>query len=231
MPEKVVGILGGMGPEAAIDLFQKIVAATPASTDQEHLHIIVDSNTKIPSRQAALLEGGEDPTPMLQATARNLQKAGADFLVVACNSAHPYYEQIVASVWIPVLHIADETVAEAVRRYPGLKAVGVLGASGAIRLRVYQERFEGRGIRALVPSDDDQEIVQRTIFGVKAGEKGPEARARILDVAEKLAAAGAQLVLAACTELPLVLRDGDLSVPVLDPTQLLAEAAVRYARR
>jgi len=229
MPEKVVGILGGMGPEATVDLFQKIVAATPARTDQKHLHIIIDCNAKIPSRQAAL-EGGEDPTPALQATARNLQKAGADFIVIPCNSAHNYYDRIVQAVWIPVLHIADEAVAEAVRRYPDLKVVGVLGATASIKMRLYQERFEARGIKALTVSEEDQEIVQGAIDRVKAGDKGPEVQSRVREMAEKLAARGAQLLLTACTELPLVLHDGDASVPVLDPTQMLAEAAVRFAR-
>ncbi len=230
MAEKTVGILGGMGPEATVDLFQKIVAATPASTDQEHLHIVIDNNPKIPSRQAAVLEGGEDPTPLLVSTARNLESAGADFLVMPCNAAHIFYQPVAEAVHIPVLHIADETVAEALRRYPDLQTVGILASTATIRLRLYHDRFESRGIAAISPSDEDQELVQAAIFSVKAGDKGPAIREKVQGVAERLAARGARLLVTACTELPLVLRDGDASVPVLDPTQTLAEAAVRFAR-
>ncbi len=230
MEEKIVGIVGGMGPEATADLFRKILAATPAKTDQEHLHIIIDCNSKIPSRPAALLEGGLDPTPLLQSTARNLERAGADFLVVACNTAHLFYDRIVEVVRIPVLHIVDEAISEAQRRYQGLRAVGILAGRGAVRLRLYQDRLEAKGISAVVPSNEDQETVGSVINSVKAGDKGPAVRAKIREVAERVARAGAQVVFTGCTELPLVLEDGDAVVPVLDPTQALAEAAVRFAR-
>ncbi len=229
MGEKIVGIMGGMGPEATVDLFRKILAATPAKSDQEHLHILIDCNSKIPSRPKALLEGGPDPTPLLQSTARNLELAGADFLVVACNTAHLFYDRIVEAVRIPVLHIADEAIGEAQRRYPGLRSVGVLAGRGAIRLRLYQDRLEVKGIKAIVPSDEDQEIVVSVIYSVKAGDKGPAVREKIRQVAERLGREGAQAVFTGCTELPLVLEDGDVNVRVVDPSQVLAEAAVRFA--
>lgn len=230
MREKVIGILGGMGPEATIDLFRKIVESTPARSDQEHLRIIIDNNPKIPDRTAALLHGGEDPTPLLRATARNLERAGADLLVMPCNSAHLFYDRIAEAVSIPILHIADEAVEEALRRFPGIQAVGILATTATARLGLYHRRFEARGIRALSPSDADQEIVHGVIFSVKAGDKGAAVRERIRGVAESMAARGAQLLLTACTELPLILQDGDVSVPVLDPTLALARAAVRHAR-
>ncbi len=228
--EKVIGILGGMGPEATVDLFRKIVEATPATRDQEHLRILIDCNPKIPSRPAALLKGGPDPTPLLQETARGLERAGAEVLLVACNTAHLFHDRLVAAVRIPVLHIVDEAVAEAVRRHPRLRSVGILAGGAAIRLRLYQDRLEAKAIRAIIPSEQDQESVISVIYSVKAGDKGPEVRARIREVAEHLARAGAELLFTGCTELPLVLQDGDVSVPVLDPTEILARAAVRFAR-
>ncbi len=228
--EKVIGIVGGMGPEATVDLFRKIVEATPAKRDQEHLRILIDCNPKIPSRPAALLKGGPDPTPLLQETARGLERAGAEVLLVACNTAHLFHDRLVAAVRIPVLHIVDEAVAEAVRRYPRLRSVGILAGGAAIRLRLYQDRLEAKAIRAIIPSEQDQESVISVIYSVKAGDKGPEVRARIREVAEHLARAGAELLFTGCTELPLVLQDGDVGVPVLDPTEILARAAVRFAR-
>ncbi len=230
MAEKIVGILGGMGPEATVDLFAKIVAATPASTDQEHLHIIIDNNAKIPSRQAKLLGNGDDPTPLLQSTASNLERAGADFIVIACNTAHFFFDRIVEAVQIPVLHIADETVDEVLRRFPETRTVGVLASTATARLRLYHDRLQARGLQAISPAESDQEILQSAIFSVKAGDKGPAVREKVSGVAERLAAQGAQVLLTACTELPLVLQDGDVKVPVVDPTQVLAAAVVRFAR-
>ncbi len=230
MADKTIGIMGGMGPEAGADLFLKILAATPATMDQEHLHVILDSNAKTPSRVAALLEGGEDPTPMLQGSARRLEQAGADLLVIACNTAHFFHSRVVEAVDIPVLHIADETVETVLRRYPGVKSVGVLGSDATVELGLYHGKLEARGLKGISPSVEDQWIVQTAIDSVKAGDKGSTVRERMREVAERMAAQGAELLLTACTELPLLLQDGDVSVPVLDPTQALAEAAVRLAR-
>lgn len=230
MAEKTIGILGGMGPEATVDLFAKIVAATPARIDQEHLRIVIDNNPKVPDRIAAILGGGEDPVPVLRETARNLERAGAGFVVMPCNTAHIFYDAIADAVTIPVLHIADEAVAELKRRHPDVRVAGVLGTDVTVRLRIYHSRLEQGGLRAISPDPSDQEIVLACIASVKAGDKGEDVREKLLAVAERLVAQGADVLLTACTELPLILRDGDASVPVLDPTQALALAAVRLAR-
>jgi aspartate racemase len=230
MAEKTIGIMGGMGPEAGADLLLKIIAATPARTDQEHLHVILDSNAKTPNRVDALLKGGEDPTSMLQASARRLEQAGAELLVIACNTAHLFHGRVVEAVQVPVLHIADETVNKILRNYPEARAVGVLASSATAHLRLYHARLEERGLRAISPGPEDQAIIQGVIESVKAGDKGPTVRDRLAEVVERLVARGAQLLVTGCTELPLVLRDGEAAVPVLDPTQALAEAAVRLAR-
>jgi aspartate racemase len=229
MAEKSVGIMGGMGPEAGADLLLKIIAATPAKTDQEHLHVILDSNAKTPNRVDAILKDGEDPTPMLQASARRLEQAGAELLVIACNTAHLFHGRVVEAVRIPVLHIADETVNKILRDHPEVRAVGILASSATAHLRLYSARLEERGFQAISPDGGDQEIVQEVIDSVKTGDKGPAVRGRLIGVAERLVAGGAQLLVTGCTELPLVLQDGEASVPVLDPTQALAEAAVRLA--
>ncbi|MGB4554610.1 MAG: amino acid racemase, partial [bacterium] len=88
MGRKVIGILGGMGPEATADLFLKIIRATPAEKDQDHLRVIIDNNPQIPDRTAAIFSQGDDPLPLLVETAKNLARAGADFIVIPCNTAH-----------------------------------------------------------------------------------------------------------------------------------------------
>src|SRR5208337_1505190 len=89
-----IGILGGMGPEATIDLFTKIVHSTPVSRDQDHLRLIIDNNPGIPDRQKAILENGPSPATMLIKTAKNLAVAGADFIVMPCNTAHYWIQEI-----------------------------------------------------------------------------------------------------------------------------------------
>src|SRR5438132_7490497 len=113
MADKVIGVLGGMGPWATLDLFEKILRLTPAQVDQDHFRLVIDNNPKIPDRSPAILGEGEDPTPGLIATAQNLQQAGADFLVIPCNTAHFFYDRIVTAVSIPVLLIIDEFAAAA----------------------------------------------------------------------------------------------------------------------
>src|SRR4051812_24371314 len=111
MSEKVVGVIGGMGPEATVDFMRRLVARTPARDDADHLHVLVDNNPKIPSRIAVLIEGtGEDPTPVLCAMARGLQAQGADFLVMPCNTAHYYLPAIARSVTIPALDMVDLSI-------------------------------------------------------------------------------------------------------------------------
>ena len=105
MEKKIIGILGGMGPLATADLFQKIILHTRAETDQQHLHVIVDSNTNIPDRTAALLHGSADPTPELVKSARRLADAGAEVLIMPCNTAHNFHAAVQAAVDIPVLHM------------------------------------------------------------------------------------------------------------------------------
>ncbi|MCA1705022.1 MAG: amino acid racemase, partial [Actinobacteria bacterium] len=102
MSKLTVGVLGGMGPLATAEFMRLLVASTPAKRDQEHLHVIVDSNPMIPNRTAALLHGGEDPTPMLVESARLLESAGAEILAMPCNTAHCFLADIQAAVSIPV---------------------------------------------------------------------------------------------------------------------------------
>ena len=105
MSKKVIGILGGMGPLATADLFQKITLHTVAACDQAHPRVCIDSNTDIADRTAALLHGGEDPLPEMIKSAKRLESIGADFLIMPCNTAHNYYEQVCEAVTIPVLHM------------------------------------------------------------------------------------------------------------------------------
>jgi aspartate racemase len=230
MPEKIIGILGGMGPEATIDLFYKIIKSTPAGKDQEHLRIIIDNNPKIPDRTAAILGKGEDPLPALQETARNLEKAGADFIIIPCNTAHYFLPLIQESVKIPILNIIEETAKETRKRIPQIQKVGLLASIGIYEMEIYHQQFKKFNIEVISPEEKDKEEVMKAIYAVKAGNLSEGIKRSILKIAQKLIDKGAEVIIAGCTEIPLILKEGDVSVLLIDPTQVLAKAAVQKAR-
>ncbi len=230
MPEKIIGILGGMGPEATIDLFYKIIKFTPAEKDQDHLRIIIDNNPKIPDRTAAILGKGEDPLPALRESARNLEKAGADFIVIPCNTAHYFLSSIQKNVKIPVLNMIEEAASETQQRIPQIKKVGLLASIGTYKTEIYHQQFKKFNIEVIYPNEKDKEEVMKAIYAVKAGDLSDEVKGNILKIVQKLIDKGAEAIIAGCTEIPLILKEGDVSVPLIDPTQILAKVAIQKAR-
>jgi len=230
MPEKIIGILGGMGPEATIDLFYKIIKFTPAEKDQDHLRIIIDNNPKIPDRTAAILGKGEDPLPALQESARSLEKAGADFIIIPCNTAHYFLSSIQKSVKIPVLNMIEKAVKETQQRIFPIQKVGLLASIGIYKTEIYHQHFRKFNIEVISPEEKDKEEVMKVIYAVKAGNLSNEVKGNILKIAQKLIDKGAEVIIAGCTEIPLILKEGDVSVPIIDPTQVLAKAAVQKAK-
>lgn len=217
-----------MGPEATVDLFAKIVRSTSGARDQDHLRIMIDNNPGIPDRQKAILEGGPSPVPELIKTAKNLVAAGADFIVMPCNTAHYWIEEIRRAVPVPVMNMIEETARETVRSNPNLKIVGIMGAEGTTQSGLYQRQFKSMGIKAIAPTDCDQGRLMAAIYSVKAGDRSASyAAAR--EVGLELVKAGAEVVIAGCTELPLILKSGDLPVPIIDATQVLATRAIEIA--
>jgi aspartate racemase len=227
--EKVVGVLGGMGPLATADFYAKLVRLTPARTDQDHLRVIIDSNPKIPDRTAGLEGKGPDPTPHLVATAQALERAGAEVIAMPCNSAHAYLPAIRHSVRTPVLDIMEEVAAAAAALTPRPRAIGLLATPGTVRARLYHRALASRGIAVVEPTAIEEEDVYAAINAVKAGDLGPAARARLHGVARALIRRGAAAIILGCTELPLVMSSQDVSVTLLDGTEILAAAALREA--
>ena len=223
---KTVGVLGGMGPDATVDFMSKVIAATPADKDQDHLRMLVDSNPHVPNRQEALLRGGEDPGPALAAMAKGLETAGADFLVMPCNTAHAFKDAIIEAVDIPLVSIIDVSVDACA----GAAAVGVLATDGCIASEVFQGAFASRGQAAILPDENELRELMRLITRIKAGDQGPDVSAGMRMLADALVARGAQTIIAGCTEIPLVLKPEVLDVPLVSSTDVLAAATVATAR-
>lgn len=227
MPKKTIGILGGMGPLATADLFQKITLHTAAACDQEHPRVCIDSNTEIADRTAALLHGGADPVPEMVKSARRLESIGADFLIMPCNTAHNYYEAVCASVGIPVLHMIALTRDALKAR--GVKCAGLLATDGTVQTGIYQRTFAGSGVELLTPDAEGQAAVMDIIYnGVKAGDLAHDVSA-FRRSCESLLARGAEVLILGCTELPPAFDIYRLDYPHVDPTLELALAAVRAA--
>ena len=227
---RVVGVLGGLGPEATLDFYAKVLTLTPAARDQDHLHLIIDSNPAVPNRNEAVAGTGPSPGPLLAEMAAGLEKAGADFLVMVCNAAHAYQHDIEAAVSIPFVGIVTETCEVTLRAVPGLKKVGVLGSSGCLDAGLYQTAFAARGVTALVPENAERELFMKTLYRIKAGDKGNEVQETMRALAASLLERGAQAVVAGCTEVPLVLSADALPCPLVDSTAVLAERTVFYAQ-
>ena len=222
---RIVGVLGGMGPDATVDFLSKVIAATPAERDQDHLRILVDNNPHVPNRQEAVLRGGEDPGPALAAMAKGLAAGGADFLVMPCNTAHAYSQAITSAVDIPLVSIIDVTVDACA----GAAAVGVLATDGCLASNVFQEALAARGLRAVLPDDAEIAELMRLITRIKAGDQGPDVAAGMRKLAEALVARGADAIIAGCTEIPLVLQADALDVALVSSTDALADATVAIA--
>lgn len=229
LKEKVIGILGGMGPEATADLFIKIIKGTPAEKDQEHLRVIVDNNPKIPDRTAAILGEGPNPLPEMIKTAKNLEKAGADFIIMPCITAHYYYEELKRSVKIPILNMVELTAQAINENFPKAKKAGVLGTTGTVESKLFEKSLNKIGVKVVYPSKDFQNRIMEAIYNyIKAG-KIMDGKKIVVDVANHLIGLGSDLIICGCTEISLVLKNGDITKPVVDPMQILAQTAVKIA--
>lgn len=233
MPEKIIGILGGMGPEATIDLFTKIVKRTKVRKDQDHLRILIDNNPKIPDRTRAIQKRGPSPLPHLIRSAKVLEKAGADFVVIPCVTAHYYYESLRRRINIPILHLVEETMKYLRATQKGIHKVGLIATTGTIQTSLFQKYLTQTGIALVLPTPEVQKKwIMEAIYGekgIKAVGPSEDSRRLLIKASQKLMDHGAQAVIAGCTEVPLVLKEGDLSIPIIDPVSILAEAAIKKA--
>ena len=225
---KTIGIIGGMGPMATVDLFRKIVDLTDSDTDRNHLRVVIDSNTNIADRTAAILHGGEDPLPEMVRAALNLERSGADVLVMGCNTAHYFYPEICRFVHTPFLNMLEETAKEA--KAKGYCAVALLATDGTVHSGVYARAFEKAGVELLEPDEEGQREVMALIYeGIKAGKTRWNTE-KITAALDRLAGRGAKAVVLGCTELPLAFPQYGIQspLPLLDPTEILAKSAITF---
>ncbi len=224
---RTVGVIGGMGPAATVHFMGRVLALTPASADQDHVRLIVDSNGAVPDRNAAIRGEGASPAPVLAAMARGLERAGAELLVMPCNTAHAFAGAVRGATPLPFLHLVDLACDEALAS--GATQIGVLAADGCRQAGLYQRGLAARGAQARLCDDDDQRRFMALLYRIKAGDAGEAVRAGMLALARGLIDRGAETLVAGCTEVPLALKPGDLVVPLIDSLDALARATIAAA--
>lgn len=228
---KTIGILGGMGPAATVDLMDKIIKMTDAECDQEHIPMLIYNDTRIPDRTEAILCGGENPVPEMLAGAKRLEQAGADFLIVPCNTAHYFIPEMEQSISIPILNMPMETAGSLVKK--GIHCAAVLATDGTCKTGLYDRVLDSYGIKTIYPESGQQELIMSLIYDyIKKGITDPEVlpREEIRKITEDLQDRGAEALVLACTELPVAFEIMDLyDEHCTDPTQILAAAAISEA--
>ncbi len=231
--DKMLGVLGGMGPLASAQFMLRLTLLTPATRDQDHIPTVLWSDPRVPDRTASKLSGGADPLPWLLRGVEGLVRAGCGAIAIPCNTAHGWYEPMRAAAGVPILHIVDAAAAELRRLDVRAGRVGVMGTEGTLAMRLYQDRLGSLGWDCVTPTQAQMErLVSPAIALVKANRVA-DAYAPLAEVVNDLAARGAAAVVLGCTEIPLGVQAGpqeNLHVPVADTIDALARAAIAWAR-
>ena len=233
MTDKVLGVLGGMGPLASAQFMLRLTLLTTAAKDQDHIPAVLWSDPRIPDRGAAMRGEGEDPFPWLMRGIVGLKQAGCGAIVIPCNTAHIWYDQMEAAAAIPMPHIVDAAATDLARLGVKPGVIGVMGTETTLRTKLYQKRLSSLGWTCIEPTRAQMDrLVTPAISLVKANQVS-DAYEPLAEAANSLADRGATAVVLGCTEIPRGIQAGPadrLKVPVVDTIDALARAAIRWAR-
>ncbi|WP_043834884.1 aspartate/glutamate racemase family protein [Muricoccus aerilatus] len=232
MTDRILGVLGGMGPLASAEFMRQLTLLTPAERDQDHIPAILWSDPRVPDRTAARLGTGPDPLPALLRGIRGLEAAGCGAIAIPCNTAHGWIDGMRAATELPILHIVD-AAAEALRRQGiGPGPIGVMGTAATLAMNLFQDGLRAGGWEVSTPTEAEMaRLVTPGIALVKANRVA-ESHAPLAEAAQALATRGARAVVLGCTEIPLGIAAGPAQAfPVIDTIEALALASIRWVRR
>ena len=227
MKEKVLGVLGGVGPLATIYFADLVVKMTDARTDQEHIAMVILNHSSIPDRTEYIMDKSKpNPLPVMISDAKMLEEDNCDYIVIPCNTAHYFYDEIQKSVSVPIINILEETVKYCEQTIPNIKKIGVLATDGTIASHAYQNIINKHGLECVVPEKEDQQSVMNIIYNqVKAG--------REVDIFEfqriigNLKNLGCDAVVLGCTELSIIKKDFEINRnDIVDSMECLARASI-----
>lgn len=219
-----------MGPDATVDFMAKVVALTSSGRDQDHVHMIVDQDPTVPNRRDAIAGEAGGVSEHLAAMAKRLENAGADFLVMVCNTAHVFLDGVHAETTIPFISIVDESIAEIDQICPAARTVGIMATDGCLETGIYQQAVAASGRKALVPDVAGKKELMDLIDNIKAGNQGADIAARMEAIAAQLVADAAEVIIGGCTEIPIVFEGAGFAVPVISSTNVLAKKTVSLAK-
>ncbi len=229
MNDRVLGVLGGMGPLASAEFMSSLTLQTPALRDQDHVPTILVSDGRVPDRTAARQGLGPDPLPALLRGIRILEGAGCGAIAIPCNTAHGWFDGMAAATALPILHIVDAAAADL--RAQGILGgrIGLMGTSATLAMRLYQERLPGYDV--ITPNEAEMAALVTPAIDLVKANNVAAAYAPLAEMATLLVARGAQAVVLGCTEIPLGVAAGPaLPFPVVDTVAALARAALAWAR-
>lgn len=234
-----LGLIGGLGPAATVDLYDKIVKATPAANDQEHFKVVIEQNPQIPDRTACLLDGGADPTLAMYNAAKRLQKDGCDAILIPCNTAHAFLPRLLRGLEVPFIDMQQTMLDEIQAKFGKDARVGLMATSGTVRSGIYSQKAQAMNMQMFTPDPEFQERVMAAIYGPKGAKAGYTDGVCYDDLyaaAEHLVTKyDCNVLILGCTELPLIFQEcddfacGGKTIAIVDPTATLARKAVEVA--
>jgi aspartate racemase len=229
--EKMLGVLGGMGPLASAHFMVRLTQLTPAARDQDHVATVLWSDPRVPDRTVGQPSGEADPLPWLVRGVQGLQRAGCGAIAIPCNTAHRWYDAMCDAAQVPILHIVDAAATDLRRIGCAAGRCGVMATQAALAMRLYQDRLGAQGWDCIVPSPDEMDrLVSPAIALVKLNRMA-DAYEPLAETVRRLAARGATVVVLGCTEIPLGIQAGPApDLPVVDSIDALARSAIEWAR-
>lgn len=227
--EKILGIIGGMGPAATIQFYKNITDKTPAKKDQDHIRMIILNHVSIPDRTEAILNGnGEEVHKVLLDDAKYLEQGGASAIAIPCNTSHYFVEDLEKEINIPIIHMINETAKQAKKTFVAGR-VGILATDGTIKMGLYQDALKKQGLEPYIPSEESQKSVMNIIYkDIKAGKKGSVEE--FCKIERELEEAGCVGALLACTELSIYREQENLGDFYIDAMNVLEDKAIELMR-
>ena len=228
---KIIGIIGGMGPMTTVDLMTRVIELTPSEKEQDNIRMLIDNRPEIPDRTSFLKGEGISPVPFLIDSAKLLENCGADFIAIACNTAHAFIDDIQKSVSVPVLNMQKILVESLKEKYDTGSEIILLATSGTIKAKIYTKYLSE--FKILISDEESQQNeVMEAIYsdnGIKKSHQLEWGRNLLIKALERLITKNTKAIIAGCTEISLAFKESKIEVPVLDPLDFLAKRIVEEA--
>ena len=223
MSKPVIGGIGGIGAQATFDFCQTLLGLIPAKTNSDYPRMLIDCNPQFPDINKALLGQGPSPAKALAASAAQLERAGADVLVLICNGAHAYAESIRAAVDIPLVSMIDAAVADAADAVPPGAPIGVLATDGVLKSGIFEQALTATGRKPLTLEASKLAEFMHALGIEERRERPTQARAVMQACVDLLIEQGAKALIGGCTEIKPLIEAERLPVAMIDPLQALAQ--------